>query len=72
MADETRHRHCAGYMLEAARNVSGGLSHGSAYTGWFWVDVEIDWNKLAGVRALKSHTLFVSNSGRNLSKDRLI
>ncbi|UYH51639.1 carbohydrate porin [Candidatus Kirkpatrickella diaphorinae] len=59
------------YMAEAAGNVSGGLSHGSAYTGRFWVDVEIDWSKLAGIRGLKSHTLFVSNSGRNLSKDRL-
>ncbi|WP_418115481.1 carbohydrate porin [Sorlinia euscelidii] len=59
------------YMLEAAGNVSGGLSQGAAYTGRFGIDLEIDWAKLAGLRGLKSHTLFVSNSGRDLSADRL-
>lgn len=59
------------YMLEAAGNVSGGVSQGSAYTGRFGIDLEIDWGQLGHIRGLKSHILVVSNSGRDLSTDRL-
>ncbi|MEE8659298.1 carbohydrate porin [Acetobacteraceae bacterium EV16G] len=59
------------YMMEAAGNTSGGVSQGSAFTGRFGIDFEIDWGKLGGIHGLKSHTLIMSKSGRDLSADRL-
>lgn len=59
------------FMVEAAGNVSGGISQGSDYVGRFGLSVEIDGEKLAGARGLKLHGLMIKKFGRDLSADHL-
>jgi porin len=57
------------YTTETAWNVSGGRRHGADYAHQIGLAVDVDWEKLAGLSGLSTHTVFVNRAGRNASAD---
>jgi len=57
------------YTTETAWNVSGGRRQGADYAHQIGLAATIDWDKLAGVPGLQTHTIFVNRAGRNTSAD---
>lgn len=57
------------YTTETAWNVSGGRRHGADYAHQIGLAANIDWEKLAGLSGLSTHTVFVNRAGRNASAD---
>ena len=56
------------YTSESAGNVSGGKQRdfGSAYQ--LGLEIDIDWQKLAGIQGFATHTVFVNRGGSNASE----
>jgi porin len=52
---------------ETAGNVSGGLQKGVTSPGQIGYEADIDWEKLAGVPGLSTHTVFVTRYGAPLA-----
>lgn len=57
------------YTTETAANVSGGLRRGVDYAHQIGLQVDIDWQKLAGITGFSTHLAVVERAGRNLSSD---
>lgn len=57
------------YTLEMAGDVSGGLRRGADYAHQVGLAANIDWEKLASIPGLSTHTVFVNRAGRNASAD---
>jgi porin len=52
---------------ETAGNVSGGLRKGVTSPGQIGFEADIDWQKLAGIPGLSTHTVFVNRYGSPLA-----
>lgn len=52
---------------EFAGNVTGGRRRASTITGQVGLELHIDWNKLAGIPHLKTHTIVVNGHGQSVS-----
>lgn len=52
---------------EFAGNITGGRKRASTITGQVGVELNIDWEKLAGVKHLKTHTIVVNGHGQSVS-----
>ena len=52
---------------EFASNVSGGTQHATTNAGQTALQVDIDWEKLAGLRGFSTHSVIVGRYGANLS-----
>jgi porin len=52
---------------ETAGNVSGGLQKGATSPGQIGYEADIDWQKLAGIPGLSTHTVFVTRYGSPLA-----
>ncbi len=50
---------------EFAGNVSGGVKQGATFASQVGFEVDIDWQKLAGVLGLSTHVVLVNRSGSN-------
>lgn len=48
---------------EFAGNVSGGVKQGSTFANQIGFETDIDWQKLAGIPGLTTHTVIVNRSG---------
>ena len=57
------------YTTESAGNVTGGLRKGVDYADQIGFQLDIDWDKLAGITGFSTHLNIVHRSGRNLSSD---
>ena len=57
------------YTTESAGNVSGGLRRGVDYAHQIGLQIDIDWQKLAGIPGFSTHLAVVNRAGRNLSSD---
>jgi len=57
------------YTTETAWNVSGGIRRGVDYADQKGVEVDIDWEKLAGITGFSTHTVLINRAGRNTSAD---
>ncbi|HUB15015.1 MAG TPA: carbohydrate porin [Acetobacteraceae bacterium] len=57
------------YVTETAGNVTGGLRKGVDYADQFGFQLDIDWEKLAGITGFSTHLNIVHRDGRNLSSD---
>ena len=57
------------YTTETAWNISGGRRRGADYAQQIGLQTDIDWQKLAGIPGLSTHTIFVNRAGRNASAD---
>ncbi|MGY8604682.1 carbohydrate porin [Gluconobacter cerinus] len=53
---------------EFAGNVTGGKDHAYSDTGQVGVEVDIDWDKMAGIKNFWTHTLIVNGHGQNVSR----
>lgn len=58
-----------GYIGEGAAVVSGGKRHGVDYAQQLELQVDVDWEKIAGLKGLKTHTIFVNRMGRSAAHD---
>jgi len=57
------------YTTETAWDVSGGRRRGAGYAQQIGLQTDIDWEKLAGIPGLSTHTIFINRAGRNASTD---
>ena len=57
------------YTAEFGGNFSGGVSKGVDYADQRAIQVDIDWQKLAGLTGFSTHLAVVNRAGRNLSSD---
>jgi porin len=57
-----------GYTSESAGNVSGGKQRDLGYADQRALEVDIDWQKLAGITGFASHFLVVDRAGSNASE----
>ncbi len=57
------------YTTESAGNFSGGLRQGAAYAGQIGLQVDMDWEKIAGIPGFSTHFAAVNRQGRNLSSE---
>ena len=53
------------YIAEVGGNVSGGTKQTATYAGQVGFEADIDWNKLAGIPGLTTHTVIVNREGSN-------
>jgi porin len=52
-------------LTEFAGNVSGGVKQGSTFANQVGFSLDVDWQRLAGVRGLSTHVIIVNRSGAN-------
>ena len=57
------------WTSESAGNVAGGLRQGFDYAQQIGVQLDVDWQKLAGITGFSTHLAVVNRAGRNLSSD---
>jgi porin len=57
------------YTTESAANVAGGVRRGVDYAHQIGIQVDVDWEKLAGIAGFSTHLAVVNRAGRNLSTD---
>jgi porin len=57
------------YITESAGVVAGGIRHGVDYAHQIGIEADIDWERLAGIAGLTTHTVIVNRAGRNASAD---
>jgi porin len=57
------------YTTETAGNVSGGLRQGIDFAQQIGMQLDLDWQKLAGIQGFSTHFAAVNRAGRNLSTD---
>lgn len=57
------------YTTESAGNVAGGLRRGFDYAHQIGIQIDADWEKLAGIPGFSTHMVVVNRAGRNLSSD---
>jgi porin len=57
------------YTTESAGNVTGGLRQGVDYADQIGLQLDVDWDKIAGLTGFSTHLNIVHRSGRNLSSD---
>jgi porin len=57
------------YTTESAGNVTGGVRQGFDYAHQIGVQLDVDWQKLAGITGFSTHLAVVNRAGRNLSND---
>jgi porin len=57
------------WVSEVAGNVSGGVKQGTTYAGQVGFEADIDWEKLAGLKGLSTHTVIVNRQGANASEN---
>jgi porin len=50
-------------------NVDGGISTGGAYAHQIELGIDVDWQRLADLNGLTTHTSLISRTGQNASKD---
>jgi porin len=55
-------------LTEFAGNVSGGVKQGATFASQEALSVDIDWQRLAGITGLSTHTIIVNRSGSSDSK----
>lgn len=53
------------WTSEVAGNVTGGVKQGATYAGQVGFEADIDWNRLAGIPGLSTHTVIVNRQGSN-------
>lgn len=58
-----------GYTGETAAVVSGGKRHGIDYAQQLELQADLDWDKIAGLKGFKTHTIFVNRAGRSAAHD---
>ncbi len=51
------------FVSEFAGNVSGGRTQGATFANQAGLEVDIDWQRRAGITGLSTHVIFVSRSG---------
>ncbi len=51
------------FTSEFAGNVSGGITRGATFANQVGLEVDIDWQRRAGITGLSTHVIFVSRSG---------
>ncbi|MCW6509437.1 carbohydrate porin [Lichenifustis flavocetrariae] len=56
------------YTTETAGVVAGGLRRGATYADQKGLSIDMDWQTLAGVDGFKTHAIFVSRYGANVSR----
>jgi len=54
-------------LTEFAGNVTGGTHQGSSFANQLGFSTDINWERLAGITGLSTHTIMVNRSGANLS-----
>lgn len=54
---------------ELAGNLTGGKKRANSNAGQVGLELDIDWQKLAGLRNFKTHTIIVNGHGRSVSTD---
>lgn len=57
------------YTTESAANIAGGLRRGVDYAHQIGIQLDMDWQKLAGIQGFSTHLAVVNRAGRNLSSD---
>jgi porin len=55
-------------VTEFAGNVSGGTQQTSSFANQVGVDLDINWERLAGVTGLSTHVIIVNRSGSSISR----
>ncbi len=53
------------WVSEVLGNPTGGVKQGATYAGQVGFEADIDWNKLAGIQGLTTHTVIVNREGSN-------
>ncbi len=53
------------WVSEVLGNPTGGVKQGATYAGQVGFEADIDWNKLAGIPGLTTHTVIVNREGSN-------
>ena len=53
------------WVAEVLGNPTGGVKQGATYAGQVGFEVDVDWNKLAGIQGLTTHTVIVNRQGSN-------
>ena len=54
------------WTVEVAGNPTGGIKQGATYAGQVGFEADIDWNKLAGIPGLSTHTVIINREGSNV------
>lgn len=54
------------WTTEFAGNPTGGVKQGATYAGQVGFEADIDWEKLAGIQGLSTHTVIVNREGSNV------
>jgi porin len=57
------------FTTETAGNPTGGLRQGVDYAHQIGLQLDMDWQKLAGIPGFSTHLAMVERAGRNLSSD---
>ncbi|MCQ8239688.1 carbohydrate porin [Rhizosaccharibacter radicis] len=57
------------WLTETAGNPVGGRRQGLTTSGQVGLEIDLDWEKIAGLRGLATHTMIVNGNGRSLSQD---
>ncbi|MDQ2801637.1 MAG: carbohydrate porin [Pseudomonadota bacterium] len=57
------------YTTESVWNAVGGVRRGADYAHQIGLQADIDWEKLAGIAGLSTHTIIINRAGRNASTD---
>ena len=57
------------YTTESAWNISGGIRRGADYAHQIGIQADLDWEKLAGIAGLTTHTVIINRAGRNASTE---
>ena len=53
------------WTAEVLGNVTGGVKQGATYAGQVGFEADIDWEKLAGIPGLSTHTVIINREGSN-------
>ena len=54
-------------LTEFAGNVTGGTQHGSTFANQIGFSTDVNWERLAGITGLSTHTIIVNRSGASVS-----
>lgn len=55
-------------ITEFAGNVSGGVKKGASFANQVGLEVDVNWERLAGITGLSTHVIVVNRSGSSASK----
>ena len=53
------------WVAEVMGNPTGGVKQGATYAGQVGFEADIDWEKLAGITGLSTHTVIINREGSN-------